>query len=67
MAKHEGVADRFDSIAKLIADARDWAKDDERLGGSSGFVHLCAIARRDGSILWRNWCHKGLRPLVTGK
>ena len=42
MAKHEGVADRFDSIAKLIADARDWAEDDERLGAHLG-SYICVL------------------------
>ena len=42
MAKNEGVADRFDSIAKLIADARGWAEDDERLGAHLG-SYICVL------------------------
>ena len=42
MAKNEGVAERFESIAKLIADARDWAKDDDRLGAHLG-SYICVL------------------------
>ena len=42
MAKNEGVAERFDSIAKLIADARNWAEDDDRLGAHLG-SYICVL------------------------
>ena len=42
MAKNEGVADRFDSIAKLIVDARGWAEGDERLGAHLG-SYICVL------------------------
>ena len=42
MAKNDGVAERFDSIAKLIADARNWAEHDDRLGAHLG-SYICVL------------------------
>ena len=42
MAENNGVAKRFDSIAKLIADARNWAEDDDRLGAHLG-SYICVL------------------------
>ena len=42
MAENNGVAERFDSIAKLIADARNWAEDDDRLGAHLG-SYICVL------------------------
>ncbi len=42
MAENERVAERFDSIAELIADARGWATDDERLGAHLG-SYICVL------------------------
>ena len=42
MAENERVTERFNSIAKLIADARRWARDDERLGAHLG-SYICVL------------------------
>ena len=42
MAANSSVAERFDSIAKLIADARIWAKDDDLLGAHLG-SYICVL------------------------
>ena len=42
MAENHSVAERFDSIAKLIANARGWAEGDDRLGAHLG-SYICVL------------------------
>lgn len=42
MAENSSVAERFGSISRLIADARYWAENDERLGAHLG-SYICVL------------------------
>ncbi len=42
MAENKSVAERFNSIAQLIADANSWAVNDDRLGAHLG-SYICVL------------------------
>ena len=42
MAENKNVAERFNSIAKLIADARDWSENDASLGAHLA-SYICVV------------------------